>query len=68
MNIIHSINIIDYNKLHRSGKIIQNTTESNTRIQSFPNITSAINQDPMNINMQNQNYKLPVRKIRAPRV
>ena len=36
-------------KLQSSGKIVHNTTERSTRIQSFPNITSAVNQDPVNI-------------------
>ena len=52
-------NIRDYNKLHLNTsqwKIIQNTTERNIRIQSFPNIIPAVFQDPVNINMQNQNY------------
>ena len=51
MNNIHwEYNIRDL-KLHlnSSGKIIQNTTERNTRMQSFLNIASAVNQDPVNI-------------------
>ena len=56
MNKLHSINIRDYIKLHSSGKIIQSTTEGDIRIQSFPDIIPAVNQDPVNINLQNQNY------------
>ena len=57
MNKLHLINIRDYNKLHSSGKkLIQSTTEGDIRIQSFPDIIPAVNQDPVNINLQNQNY------------
>ena len=56
MNKYYTENIRDYNNLHSNGKTIQNTTESNTRIQSFPSIVPAVNQDPVNINLQNQNY------------
>ena len=46
-------------KLHLNTsqrKIIQYTTEGDIRIQSFPDIVPAVNQDPVNINLQNQNY------------
>ena len=56
MNKLHSVNIRDYNKLHSSEKIIQSTTEGDIRIQSFPDIIPAVNQDPVNINLQTQNY------------
>ena len=56
MDKLHSINIRDYNKLHSSGKKIQSTTEGDIRIQSFPDIIPAVNQDPVNIDLQNQNY------------
>ena len=68
MNKIHSINIRDYNKLHSSGKIIKNTTEEDTRIQSFPDIVPAVNQVPVNINLQNPKILAPRVEKRAPGV
>ena len=46
-------------KLHLNTsqrKIIQYTTRRDIRIQRFPDIVPAVNQDPVNINLQNQNY------------
>ena len=43
-------------KLHLNTsqrKIIQYTTRRDIRIQSFPDIIPAVNQDPVNINLQN---------------
>ena len=48
MNKLHSISIRGYNKLHSSGKIIQSPTEGDIRIQRFPDIIPAVNQDPEN--------------------
>ena len=56
MNKYYTENIRDYNTLHSSGKIIQHTTERDIQIQSFPDNIPAVNQVPVNINLQNQNY------------
>ena len=45
-----------YIKRNMQRKTSTTKSERNTRIQSFPSIVPAVNQDPVNINMQNQNY------------
>ena len=49
MNKYYTLENIRDLKLQCSGKIIHNTTERDTRIQSFPNIAPVVNQDPVNI-------------------
>ena len=58
-------------KLHLNTsqrKIIQYTTRRDIRIQSFPDIVPAVNQDPVNINLQNPKLLAAHVKIGAPRV
>ena len=58
-------------KLHLNPtqrKIIQYTTRRDIRIQSFPDIVPAVNQDPVNINLQKPKLLAARVKIRAPRV
>ena len=56
MNKYFTENIKDLNYITQQREIIQNTTERDIRIQSFPDIVPAVNQQPVNINLQNQNY------------